>query len=435
MTRILNYFLCLSFLSCFSLIQAEADTDSPESTTQDAENSASPEQESSTQDAAESADALEKKEAMIIDARRLAATFKDTILNIKGHPDEKFQLMNVTINFGDTLSQLHSLKEEQVLDRFDKISFVMTDKDHMTLDEAVFINSILPLLGHIKVLELECWGVSDKVVGAIAANCPHLTKLYLFGPSITDSTMDVLVEKLPNLKKLHLINTNLTEKGASKIDDTFKNLYTLGMSGKKLEDEDLVVVVKGMANLHTLSVSGQTFKDVKNIDLLIKAAPKLKDFDLSDTNIADGSIKTIIDTMKNLNSLNISNTTLGKDSVKEAIENLDLKTLIIDGVKGVDDDELKLISEHQQKLEKLHFSGADFTNFGIMDIIQNLPELQDLMLAPTAQSKWILTDAVVAAMAFHLKKLKYLRIEGARLPDDLRKWIAENMPDTNIEYV
>jgi hypothetical protein len=246
--------------------------------------------------------------------------------------------------------------------------------------------------------------------------------------------MDVLVAKLPSLKKLHLINTNLTEQGASKIDGTYKNLYTLGISGKKLEDEDLVIVVKGMKNLHTLSVSGQTFKDMGNVDQLIRAAPEIKDFDLSDTNITDNVIKTIMDTMKDLEALNISNTALSKDGIKEIVENLSLKTLKIDQVKGVGDEELKLIAEHQQNLEKLHFSGADFTDFGIMDVIQNLSSLEDLTLVPHHESKWVLPDAVVAAMAFHLKKLKYLHIEARRLPENLRKWIADNMPDTYIEY-
>jgi hypothetical protein len=171
-----------------------------------------------------------------------------------------------------------------------------------------------------------------------------------------------------------------------------------------------------------------------NVDQLIQAASKVKDFDLSDTNITDNTAKTIISTMKDLEALNVSNTTLSKDGMKEIIENLSLKTLKIDHVKGVDDEELKLIAEHQQKLEKLHFSGTDFTDFGIMDVIQNLVDLEDLTLVPHHESKWVLTEAVVAAIAFHLKKLKYLHIEAKRLPENLRKWMADNMPDTYIEY-
>src|SRR5689334_16651121 len=98
MIRILNYFLYLSFLSCFSLTQSTEDADTPASPTQ-----GTPETTTETEHTSE------KKESLIIDARRLTANFKDTILKIKGNPNERFMLMNVSINFGDTLSQLNSL--------------------------------------------------------------------------------------------------------------------------------------------------------------------------------------------------------------------------------------------------------------------------------------------------------------------------------------
>jgi hypothetical protein len=106
MIRILNYFLYLSFLSCFSLTQSTEDADTPASPAHDTPEAAI-EPQGTPETATEAEHTSEKKESLIIDARRLTANFKDTILKIKGNPNERFMLMNVSINFGDTLSQLN----------------------------------------------------------------------------------------------------------------------------------------------------------------------------------------------------------------------------------------------------------------------------------------------------------------------------------------
>lgn len=385
-----------------------------------------------------------KTKTQIIDARELTGQkLINTIKHIQENANIRFKLQNMTNEAEFVVPLLQNLKDKSVLDRILDINFVITNQNNAVLNEKEFISRVLPFLTHVEKIELNCLGVTDTIVKAIANTMPHLTSISLWGEGITDVTVTTLAAKLPNLIKIHLINTGLTSLGVQTLKAKFPKLEDLGLSGgakdlksnqPKLTDIDFALLTKKMPNLRSFSVQGQQFKDQKTIVNLLQGAVKLQSLNLSETNTSD-EITDVIPHLSHLKSLDISETLITKQGVRKiAQQSLDLTTLKMNGLKGIGGEELKFIATKQTALKTFHFSGVDFNNLDLMVVLLNLPNLTDVTLIPTPESKWILTDAVAAALVHHIKKLQYLHIQAGRLPEELRRYLKAEIPTLHIEY-
>lgn len=375
------------------------------------------------------------KKTVPIDARRLKDhKLTEAIRHIKEHPDSRYKLQNMTIDPAFLIPLLTALKEAQVLDKIKDIGFVMLNSANgKTLDENVFLVKVLPLIEHVDGLELLCLGATDKIVKEISTKLPNLKSLSLFGPGITNETVANLAKECPNLRKILLINANLTTAGVKTLTKNFSKLETLGVSGPNLKDSDFVAIGAGKPDLRSLSMIGHTFKDMTTVINLLRAMPKLHTLDVSETNVTDAVAKAIAESSKGLKSLNISETKITKEGVKDIVQTLDLTTFKINNLPGITNEVLELIAKSQPGLRKFHFSGTSFSDWGLIDVIWGLKRVNDLTLIPISGSKWVLSEAVARALVLK-KKLQYLHIQADRLPEDLRMKIENGIPNIRIEY-
>lgn len=375
------------------------------------------------------------KKTMTIDARRLRDhKFTETIRYIKEHPDIRLKLQNMTIDPETVVTVMKGFREANVIDQIRDIGFVMlSGANNQVLNEKAFIERILPYLGYLEGMELSCLGVSDKVVHALPARMPHLRHLSLFGLGITDATVARLAREMPNLAKIHLINTSVTQGGIKDLIHNFPYLRALGISGPKLTDKDFspLINMEGTLNLHSFSVVGQTFKDMNTVARLLGRMPKLHTLDVSETNVTGQVVKYIPVTVK---SLNISETPITYDGVKDIVKRLDLTTLKMNKLKGIGKEELDFIIEHQPGLAKFHYAGAYFSDGTCIKLIVRLTKLTDVTFIPPADSGWMMSEAIAEALALKPVKLQYLRIPAKCLPETLRVKLQRDIPNLRIEY-
>jgi len=376
------------------------------------------------------------KKTVPIDARRLKDhKLTEAVRYIKEHPNLRFKLQNMTIDPSFAVPLLTALKDAQVLDKIKDIGFVMLNSANgKNLEEGVFLVKVLPFLEHLDGLELLCLGATNKIIKAISKKIPHLKNLSLFGPGITNETVASLAKECPNLTKIHLINSNLTTPGIQTLANNFPKLETLGVSGPNLKDSDFVILGTGKPTLRALSTMGYTFHDMTTVANLLRAMPKLHTLDISETNATDAVARAIAESSKLIKSLNISDTKITKEGVKEIVQNLDLTTFKINNLSGIGNDELELIAKSQPGLKKFHFSGISFSDSGLVDIIVGLKRLNDVTLIPMSGSKWILSEAVARMLVLKKSKIQYLHIQADRLPEVLRMKIESEIPNIRIEY-
>lgn len=375
-----------------------------------------------------------KKKTILIDARRLGEhKFTETIRYIKEHPDIRLKLQNMTIDPDSVVPLMKGFKEANVIDQIREIGFVMLPgPNNQVLNEKAFIDKILPYLGYLEGIELSCLGVSDKVVGALPKMIPHLKNISLFGVGITDATITKLAKDLPNLVKIHLTNTSLTNKGIHELVKNFPYLRALGISGQNLKDKDFdALKEEEVSNLHSFSMVGQTFKDMNTVIRLLASMPKLHTLDLSETNVTDQVAKNIPVTVK---SLDISETPITYEGVKDFVKNLDLTTLKMNNLKNIGKSELDLIIQNQPGLIKFYCAGASLSDSTVMKLVLNLKKLTDVTLIPNPESEWMMSESIAEALAHKKVKLQYLRIPAKRLTEVLRLKLQKEISNLRIEY-
>jgi hypothetical protein len=378
------------------------------------------------------------KKTIVIDARRLDENrFTETIRYIKENPNVRLKLQNTSINPEFVVKILKGIKESGVIDQIREIGFVMLPggDENLILNEKAFTEKVLPYLGHLEGIELSCLGVTDKVLEAISKKAPHLKSVSLFGVGITDKSVANLAKTLPNLTKLHLINTSVTTKSIPLLVKEFPYLRALGISGQHFKDADYIALKDGMANILSFSAVGQKFERMSTIREILMAMPKLHTLDLSESPVTDEAAKAIAEVPKGLQNLNISETQITFEGVKDIVKSRDLIKLKMNNLRGIRDEELGLIIERQPGLKVFHFSGAYFTDATIMTLILNLRKLIDVTLIPAKQSTWVLTEGVEKALALKKAKLQYLHIQANRLPAKLLQDLEKEVPKLRIEYV
>ncbi len=373
------------------------------------------------------------KKTILIDARRLGEhKFTETIRYIKEHPNIRLKLQNMTIDADSIIPLMKGFKEANVIDQIRDIGFVMLPgPKNQVLNKDAFISKVLPYLGHLEGISLSCLGVSDDVVAALPKRMPHLKHISLFGVGITDATITNLAKELPNLVKVHLTNTSLTTKGLRELVKSFPYLRAIGISGHNLKDKDFEALKEEAQNLHAFSAIGQTFKDMNTIISLLGGLPKLHTLDLSETNVTDQVAKSIPVTVK---SLDISDTRITYEGVKDIAKHPDLTTLKMNHLKNIGENELNLIIENQPGLCKFYCAGVSLSDTTVMRIILKLIKLTDITLIPPSDSKWMMSESIAEALAQKMVKLQYLRIPAKRLPENLRLKLERDIPNLRIEY-
>lgn len=378
------------------------------------------------------------KKTIIIDARRLDENrFTETIRYIKENPNVRLKLQNTTINPEFVVKILKALKEAGVIDQIRDIGFVMLPggDENLILNEKSFTDKVLPYLGGLEGIELSCLGITDKLLESISKKLPHLTSISLFGVGITDKTITNLAKTLPNITKLHLINTSVTSKSVPLLVKEFPYLKALGISGHHFKDADYLALKDGLMNILSFSAVGQKFESMKTVRELLGAMPKIHTLDLSESPVTDEVAKAIAEVPKGLQNLNISETKITFEGIKDIVKTRDLIKFKMNKLEGIGDKELEFIIAQQPGLKTFHFAGAYFTEGTVMTMILKLPKLIDVMLVPAKQATWKMTPGVEKAFAHKKVKLQYLHIQAWRLPATNLQEFEKDLPKLRIEYV
>jgi hypothetical protein len=377
------------------------------------------------------------KKTVIIDARRLdGQIFTDTIRYIKDNPNVRLKLQNTTINPDDVVKVLKLLKDDGVLDQIREIGFVMLPggEQNLTLNPQAFTEKVFPYLGHLEGIEFSCLGLSDKFVESFATYMPHLKSISLFGVGLTDKTVANLAKTLPEISKLHLVNTSVTSKSIPIFVKEFPYLKALGISGQLFKDADYMSLKVGLQNILSFSAVGQKFEKMNTIRELLMAMPKLHTLDVSESTADDAAAKAIAEVAKDLRNLNISETKITFQGIKEIVNNRDLLKFKMNNLKGIGDTELEYIAQKQQHMRTFHFAGASFKDTFMIVLFNIVKPLNDVTFLPAKESPLEFSLTLAKAFAHKSIKPQYLHIQARRLPETTRVELEKDLPKLRIEY-
>jgi BTB/POZ domain/Leucine Rich repeat len=243
--------------------------------------------------------------------------------------------------------------------------------------------SLICKLSHLRILNLSgCKKMTDKVVRFISNTCTNMRELNLSGcVKITDKN---LTEVFYNLRAINILNLNgckhITDNPCYIIAKQLPELSEVHLSQTNISDSGISSIVLGLNTLHTLDISKTNATGASVIAISTKAS--LQSLNIAGCHeIRDEHIDQLAQTNRQLHSLNIDDCKLVTDvSMTTLITNCRyLTSLSMINCDKISKRTIELISRYTPELRVLNVTGCrPETCYAAGEIKQLMPHLQVL---------------------------------------------------------